>query len=635
MRVLYLQLPVLDFGYDYAGADHPLAGGYMASYCLARGVAHEPVFLEPWLTSFASNPVLLKEILSKEPHVLVATLYLWNVQRTVNLARALRQERRSMLVLAGGPEAAGSFGRRFPNHPFHLIHRGEGEDALRLVLGEIQSRPGMSPEALKRAARRATPTIGLNEIPSPYIRGLLDPAPDGSIWVETMRGCPFNCAFCYYGKSFDGMRWFPRDWLRDHILWAGARGVKEIYLLDPSFQVTPGLKERLREIARWNQAGIPLHTEARVEGVDRQLARAFYRAGFRSLETGLQSLHAQVLEKVNRKGNARQLVQGARVLLEEGIKLEVDLILGLPGDTPEGFLETVDFLVREGLGNCVTVFPLLVLPGTRLRQRARSWRVRYRKSPPYQVEAVGDTDIEGFRSAMEEAERRLGVGLYPQHLPDLTPTQGPHDLIGLVEIRSDNHVGLPLALLERLAQCPVFLFLFGGKDPDWSLVMAWGRWQRKVVPDLLPFWGFQVDGRFSVQGLQSSLGELHDQGSYQAGLWSLCPDPYLRLSCRPFVLSPCGGEPDFWLELDRLLPVIRVTEGLPVFPEEDPLRKLPVLWRTSRLLDTKVLRAVLPKFLGREEELLFSRWENARRWAHLTGLPIPPDRPRMGKVVLT
>ncbi len=634
MKVLYLQLPVLDFGYDYAGADHPLAGAYLASYSMARGIAHEPIFLDPGLSGFASTPALLREILAREPQVIVATLYLWNVQRTVNLALALRRERPTIRILAGGPETAGSFGRRFPRHPFHWVHRGEGEGALSQVLGEIQSRPGVKPEALRKAAKRATPIESLGGIPSPYLGGLLGPAPDGSIWVETMRGCPFSCAFCYYGKSMDGVRWFPKHWLKHHILWAGKMGVKEIYLLDPSFQVTPGLRDRLREIALWNQAQIPLHTEARVEGVDRELARAFYRAGFRSLETGLQSLHDPVLKKLGRKGNARQLVEGARILLEEGIKLEVDLILGLPGDTPEGFLETVDFLVREGLGSSVTVFPLLVLPGTKLRQRARSWKVRYRPSPPYQVEAVGDTGIQDFQKAMEEAERRLGVGLYPQHLPDLTPGEGPYDLIGLVEIRQGSGVGLPPSLLGRLAQCPVFLFCFGQKEPDWPRVLAWAQWQRKVVPDLLPFWGFEVDAEFSISGLESILRHLHDQGSYQAGLWSFCPDPYLRLSCRPFVLSPCRGEPGFWLELDRLVPVIRVTEGLPVFPEEDPLKKLPVFWRTSQLLDPKLLRIALGGFLGREEELLFSRWENAVSWARVTGLPLPPGRPRMGRTRL-
>jgi hypothetical protein len=637
MRVLYLQLPVAEFGYDYAGADHPLAGGYMAAHALARGVEHEPLFLPPSLTSFASTPALLKHILLMEPHVVAATLYLWNVDRTISLGLALKAARAEIRLLAGGPEAAGDFDQRFPGQPFEWVHPGEGEEVFSRVLGELSRDLSTSAQRLVHAASQATGLARLDQIPSPYLQGILPRAPDGSIWVETMRGCPFGCAYCYYGKAFGRMRWFPAQWLREHVAWASARGAREIYLLDPSFQVTPGLRQRLEQLASWNHVPVALHTEARVDRMSPDLAGAFHRAGFRSLETGLQSIHPEVLGKVGRSGDAHRFVRGAQLLLERGIQLQIDVILGLPGDTPQGFLETVDFLAEHGLGKHVTVFPLLVLPGTRLREKARSWQVLYRSIPPYQVEAVGEAGQEDLRRAMEEAERRLDLGLYPLHLPDLSPQEGPHELIGLVEIRQKSQKippGLPRHLMESLSQSPVFLFRCDGQEPPWAHIAGWARWQKQTVPDLLPFWGLEARGRFSIRALEELLVQLHDPESYQTGLWSLCPEPYLRLSCRPFVLSQCKGDPDFWLDVNQVLPVVRISPGVPMSLDGEPLGKLPVLWDTTSLLSRKILEAVRPGFQGREEELLFSRWENAVSWARITGLPLPPGRPRMGRVLL-
>ncbi len=637
MRVVYLQLPVLDFGYDYAAADHPLAGGYLAASALANAVKHEPIFLPQALSSFASTRALVREILSLEPHVVVATLYLWNVDRTIRVARALKESNPRIWLLAGGPEAAGDFQDRFPHHPFDLVHCGEGEQVFPLLLGEISKDPEVNREKLAAAKERARPAMALDEIPSPYLMGLLPQAPDGSIWVETMRGCPYHCAYCYYGKSLQELRWFPAQWVKNHLLWASGKGVKEIYFLDPSFQVTPGLAQRLEELARWNALSIPLHTEARVDRVDSTLADGFKKAGFHSLETGLQSIHSHVLRKVGRPGRPLAFAKGAHLLLERGVQLQIDVILGLPGDTSRGFLETVDFLGEQGLGEHVTIFPLLVLPGTRLKERAPYWGVKYRPSPPYQVEAVGEMGIEELRNALEQAERRLDLGLYPLHLPDLSPSEGPFDLIGLVEIHEQQGGSLPgLApeLMDSLAQSPVFLFRSGSHEPPWSLISQWGQWQKKFLPDLLPFWGMEAQRRFPLRNLQKLLKELHDPGSYQAGLWSLCPDDYLRLSCRPFLLSRCDEDPAFWLELDQLIPVIRVVHQMPFFQDRDPLRKLPVLWETPRLISRKILQALQPLFQGREEELLFSRKENTIAWAAITGISLPPGKPRMGRVRL-
>jgi hypothetical protein len=624
LRVLYLQLPVPDFAYDYWGADHPLAGGYLAAYALARGVAHEPLFLPPSLTSFASDAALVRSVLDLGPDVVAATLHLWNAERCARILGQVKAVRPGLRALAGGPEAAGEFSERFAGHPFDWVHDGEGEGAFAGVLERLSADP--SNPTLAGAAAGAPREVPLEALPSPYLTGLLPLAPDGSAWVETMRGCPFGCEYCRYGKSFSGMRWFPESWLEQHLAWARGREAREVYFLDPSFQIAPALARRLERLAVWNPGGMALHTEARVDGMTAGLARAFARAGFTSMETGLQSIHTHVLRGIGRTADIKAFARGAARLVREGLRLQIDVMLGLPHDTPEGFLQTLDFLVEHGLSQWVSIYPLLALPGTPLRDKAAGMGLRFRPRPPYQVEQTPHFSLEGLRQAMAGAEGRLGLGVFPLHLPDLTPKDSAGGLVGLVdvELAAGGRVGLGQDVSGRLAQCPVFLFHAGEGELPWEAMRAWGAWQRRHLPTLMPFWGIRTERPFSLAELAETIRALHEPQAYQSGVWSLAPDPYLRLSCRPFVLSSCPGDPGFWLRVNDLVPVIRHTDRLPVGGRDDPLGRLPVLWETRGALGRRILASVQPAFHGREEELLFSRRENARAWAELTGLPSPP-----------
>ena len=44
----------------------------------------------------------------------------------------------------------------------------------------------------------------LDEIPSPYLNGMMDKFFDGKLtpFLETNRGCPFTCSFCHTGSDY-------------------------------------------------------------------------------------------------------------------------------------------------------------------------------------------------------------------------------------------------------------------------------------------------------------------------------------------------------------------------------------------------------------------------------------------------
>jgi radical SAM superfamily enzyme YgiQ (UPF0313 family) len=70
--------------------------------------------------------------------------------------------------------------------------------------------------------------------------------------LETQRGCPYRCGFCFYNKSRRGLAFAEPANLLRAVAWAVERSIGEVYLLDPSLNSRPDLVELLAGIARLN-----------------------------------------------------------------------------------------------------------------------------------------------------------------------------------------------------------------------------------------------------------------------------------------------------------------------------------------------------------------------------------------------
>lgn len=65
--------------------------------------------------------------------------------------------------------------------------------------------------------------------------------------LETQRGCPFNCGYCYYNKARTKTAFAADSLLLDAVEGTLDRGIGEIYLLDPCLSARPGLKGLLEK----------------------------------------------------------------------------------------------------------------------------------------------------------------------------------------------------------------------------------------------------------------------------------------------------------------------------------------------------------------------------------------------------
>jgi MoaA/NifB/PqqE/SkfB family radical SAM enzyme len=406
-HVLLLQLPIPRQNFGRKTGNIPLGAA-----CLKQSAQSLPGvrvdILPERLASYLGDAALLNLLGDLKPDIFGFTLFSWNLERSLYLSEKLKAAWGPRIV-CGGPEVTPDNPRTRSRH-VDFLSCGEGEAVFRRLLTDPDSwQTGSGGESAAEIFRAAE---------SPYLSGILAPEAENLMLLETQRGCPYRCGFCFYNKSRQGLVFAEERNLLRALAWAVKSRIAEVYLLDPSLNSRPQLKALLAGIARLNaDGGIRLFSEIRAEAVDDELADLLAAAGFYWFEIGLQSTNPKALELMNRPTRLKRFVEGAERLKARGITPSIDLILGLPGDDLQGFMRSVDFLTDHGLKDDVQIFPLAVLPGTDFRKRSRELGLQFDAHPPYTVTASRGFSPEDFLLAYDYAETRLDAVFFP--LPDL------------------------------------------------------------------------------------------------------------------------------------------------------------------------------------------------------------------------
>lgn len=412
-----LQLPIPQPGLDPAKGNVPLAAGYLKMYARRRGLDefYDIELFPPRLSNTLSDCGLVEEILARDPWMVGFTCYLWNIDRTLWIASRLKERRPDLRIVVGGPEitADNAWVLQHPAIDFAAIGEGEQTFAELLAALKFNNLPREPIAGLYVSMGTVLgplpafrqPLASLDEISSPYLEGILDAADEEMLLLETIRGCIFKCKFCYYPKSYDDLYFVSREKIIANLQYARERGVKEVVLLDPTLNQARNFADFVRLLAdqnpdqQWQYFG-----ELRAEGLTPDIAKLLREANFTEVEIGLQSIDPLAMELMDRKNNMKAFERGVKAMLDVGINVKVDLIIGLPGDTPDSVRRGMRYLHDTGMYSSVQIFNLAILPGTAFRQEAQMHGLQYQSRPPYYVLKTPTIDLPTMYELMEEAE---------------------------------------------------------------------------------------------------------------------------------------------------------------------------------------------------------------------------------------
>src|SRR3972149_1212475 len=182
--------------------------------------------------------------------------YLWNFKVSLEVASRLKREKRQIVNVFGGPQVPDLNEKMFAflkKYPFiDIASFGEGEIPFLKVIESCRDREwdvvpsiGYKRSDSIIAFNEFKETIqDINDIPSPYLSGVFDELivqnPDEK-WqgrIETNRGCPFTCAFCYWGrKSERKIKQFDLQRINNEIDWLSRNKIEFVFCCDANFGV--------------------------------------------------------------------------------------------------------------------------------------------------------------------------------------------------------------------------------------------------------------------------------------------------------------------------------------------------------------------------------------------------------------
>ena len=372
----------------------PLNIGFIASYAkkyLAKAK------IDCSFKLFKDPQKMINAIKREKPDVVALGYYVWNVELNRKVHDVVKEHSPSSLTVGGGPnitsinaneKGAMKFFSKQKNCDVFIFNQGEkGFVELVKKFNEVNKNldklrsiavPGSLVNDLKKNDKiHVGKDIGtlndLNDIPSPYLSGLLDPFFDEPYIpvLETNRSCPYKCTFCAWGIGTEKLAQFDEDRILKEIEYISKKCklTTTLIIADSNF----GILERDSKFAakiheEYNKTGFPSWVDNQWNKTrsDRILKVAKELKEIGVVGASLQSLNEDTLGAVKRKNfSLSQIYKMQEELKKFGHnRWTTELIFGLPCETKESHLEANKKMIDLDME--VTTYYLHLLPGTEM-----------------------------------------------------------------------------------------------------------------------------------------------------------------------------------------------------------------------------------------------------------------------------
>ena len=341
---------------------------------------------------------MIDAIRTEQPDIVGLSHYVWNMNLNHQVFKAAKHFNPEILNVGGGPAftlanadepGARKFFARYPKCDAYVVNQGEkgfvellkiffacGED-----LSEFRRRnvPGSlinaEPESNQVRVGPPLDTIrDLDEIPSPYLSGLLDEfflEPFIPV-LETNRSCPYRCTYCAWGIGTAKLAKFGDERVISEIDYISQHCTQatQLIIADANFSILERdatFAEKMRLCSE--EFGYPGHILVQWNKTrpDRVSKVARNLAGLAEIGASMQSLNPGTLEAIKRRNlPVNDVVKLVEELRNDGAEMPLftEMILGLPEETKQSHIDANRTMID--LGAEIFNYNLHLLPGTEM-----------------------------------------------------------------------------------------------------------------------------------------------------------------------------------------------------------------------------------------------------------------------------
>lgn len=325
----------------------------------------------------------------READIVGFSAYVWNINLSLAIAKGVKEQNPEVTIIFGGPQVPDHAEAFLRANPFiDVVCHGEGEVVFTEFLEHYEDDSWRETGSLSylddadafHNNPRRDRVKDLEILPSPYLSGTFDKLaasqPEGT-WImlwETNRGCPFGCTFCDWGSAVGARVYkFDMDRLYGELEWFSKIKGSMIFCCDANF----GMLGRDYDLASYAVAlkelqGFPrsLSVQNTKNSTDKAYKVQKMLATSRMNPTvtlSFQSLDDATLVNIKRKNiKLSSFNQLQKKYTRDRIDTYSDIILSLPGETFDSFVEGVSVLIDGGQHNRILFYNLSILPNAEM-----------------------------------------------------------------------------------------------------------------------------------------------------------------------------------------------------------------------------------------------------------------------------
>lgn len=394
-----IPIGLVQFNANYSGQSYlPLSIGCLWSNYTTHG---------RWFGSFELSSILYKRQAVDEcvakllgNKVVGFSLYAWNEQLSLAVAKQLKSKDSSIIIFAGGPQIPDSAEEwLIENNCIDVVVHGEGEIVFselvdmffecdfNLLDNRFREIAGISYFENKAISNFvSSPPRPRNrdlELSSPFIDGFFDRVMQENpeerwmaLW-ETNRGCPFSCTFCDWGSAINAkISKFDMSRITLELQWIASAQIEFVFICDANFGILPRDVDIAREIVRVN-SDYEYPKRVSTQSTKNVTERAFEvqcllsNAGVSNGATlSMQSIFPDTLKAIKRQNISLSKYFELQTRFKAAkVPTYVDLILGLPEETLSSFKDGVSTLLELGQHDHIQFNNLSLLPNAEMNNK--------------------------------------------------------------------------------------------------------------------------------------------------------------------------------------------------------------------------------------------------------------------------